>query len=445
MKQKYQGSTRVKRAQLQALRREFELLSMKEGEKIEIFLGQTLTMVNKMKSNGEMMEQSTVVSQFLHSLTPKFNYVVCAIEESNITSVLTIDELHGSLLVHEQRMQGMQVEEHVLKATHEDTSSRITQDERPIRGRGRQPFNKSTIECFKCHKLKHFQYECPDWKKKANYDEIDEEEEILLMAHKEQQTQEGQRWYFDSGCSNHMIGNKAWFLNLEEEHCKTVKLGNNTHMIVVAKGKVKMHINGITQVLTILISDGSCKMFHSTRGLIMKTDMSRNKMFYVLCLQIEIVSASEAYLWHCRFGHLNYKALSTLASKEMMVGLSTLTQLQSTCQTCLTRKQSRFSFPSQSSWRASKQLQLVHSDIGGPIQPASHSDKRYFLSFIDDFTQKTSMYFLHEKLEALVVFKKFKAYVEKEAEAYIICLRTDRGREFLSKEFEEFCHTHGIR
>lgn len=127
MRQKYQGSTKVKRAQLQALRREFELLAMSEGEKVDSFLGRTLSVVNKMKSNGEVMEQSTVVSKILRSLTSKFNYVVCSIEESNDLNILTIDELHGSLLVHEQRMQGYQLEEQVLK---------ITNDERPIRGRG---------------------------------------------------------------------------------------------------------------------------------------------------------------------------------------------------------------------------------------------------------------------------------------------------------------------
>ena len=73
MKQKYQGSTKVKMTQLQALRREFELLTMKEGEKIDTFLGRTLTMVNKMKMNGESMEQSTIVSKILRSLTSKFN------------------------------------------------------------------------------------------------------------------------------------------------------------------------------------------------------------------------------------------------------------------------------------------------------------------------------------------------------------------------------------
>ncbi|XP_014511418.1 uncharacterized protein LOC106770105 [Vigna radiata var. radiata] len=370
MRQKYQGSTRVKRAQLQALRREFGLLTMKDGEKVDSFFGRIMTVVSKMRSNGEVMESNTVVSKILRSLTPKFNYLVCAIEESNNTIILSIDELHESLLVHEQRMQGSQEEEQVLKATHEEVSSRNNHDDRPQRGRGRgtfrggrgrgrgrQSFNRATVECFKYHKLGHFQYECPDWDKKANYVEMDdEEEELLLMAHEEDSQNVEDKWYFDSGCSNHMTGNKLWFVNLEEESSKTVKLGNDIHMKVVAKGSIRMQINGISHVLndvyyipelknnllslgqlqekglTILISDGTCKVFHATRGLIMQTNMSGNRMFYVtaslvpkqpVCLQTKTVSEKEAFLWHCRFGHLNYKVLNMLACKGM-VGLPTL-------------------------------------------------------------------------------------------------------------------------
>ena len=223
MRQKYQGSTKVKRAQLQALRREFELLGMKEGEKVDTFLGRTLGVVNKMKSNGENIEQSTVVSKILRSLTSKYNYVVCAIEESNDLSTLTLDELHGSLLVHEQRMQEHQVEEHVLKVAHDDSYGQgrggraFSRGGRGGRGRGRErrSLNKETVECFKCHKLRHFQYECPEWEKKANYVEMEEEEELMLMSHMDlHQTRHEEVWFLDSGCSNHMTGNKGWFSNL---------------------------------------------------------------------------------------------------------------------------------------------------------------------------------------------------------------------------------------
>ena len=106
MKQKYQGSTKVKRAQLQALKREFEILSMKEGEKVDDYFFRTLTIANKMKAQGEKMEQTVIVEKILRSMTSKFNYVVCSIEESNNISTMSIDELQSNLLVHEQRTQG---------------------------------------------------------------------------------------------------------------------------------------------------------------------------------------------------------------------------------------------------------------------------------------------------------------------------------------------------
>lgn len=66
------------------------------------------------------------------------------------------------------------------------------------------------------------------------------------------------------------------------------------------------------------------------------------------------------------------------------------------------------------------------------------------MTFIDDFTRKTWVYFLHEKSEAFITFKFFKANVEKEIRTSITCLRTDQGGEFTSNEFGEFCKTHGI-
>ena len=86
------------------------------------------------------------------------------------------------------------------------------------RGRGRHPFNKSTVECYKCHQLGHFRYECPQWEKEANYAELEDEEEILLMSYVElNQSRREDVWFLDSGCSNHMCANKEWFSNFDEE------------------------------------------------------------------------------------------------------------------------------------------------------------------------------------------------------------------------------------
>jgi hypothetical protein len=104
MKKKYQGTARVKRAQLQALRKEFEILHMKEGESVTDYFSRTLSIANKIRINGEKMEDVAVIEKILRSMTRKFDYVVCSIEESNDIDSVSIDELQSSLLVHEQRM-----------------------------------------------------------------------------------------------------------------------------------------------------------------------------------------------------------------------------------------------------------------------------------------------------------------------------------------------------
>ncbi|XP_068667790.1 uncharacterized protein [Aristolochia californica] len=124
MKQKYQGSTRVKRAQLQALQKEYEVLQMKGGESVDTYFTQTLIIANKMKIHGENMQQVVIIEKILRSMTLRFDYVVCLIEESNKLDTLTIDELQSNLLVHEQRMnEHGRGDEQALKVTYDDRSS----------------------------------------------------------------------------------------------------------------------------------------------------------------------------------------------------------------------------------------------------------------------------------------------------------------------------------
>ncbi|PNX62933.1 retrovirus-related Pol polyprotein from transposon TNT 1-94, partial [Trifolium pratense] len=91
-------------------------------------------------------------------------------------------------------------------------------------------------------------------------------------------------------------------------------------------------------------------------------------------------------------------------------------------------KHHRDSIPKTASWRASNKLELIHSDICGPINPSSNGGCRYFITFTDDFSRKIWTYPLKDKSSAFEVFKKFKALVEKESNHQIKCLRTDRGR-----------------
>jgi hypothetical protein len=158
---------------------------MKDSETVDEYFSRTLAIANKMTAHGENMDQTKVVEKVLRSMTSKFNYVVCSIEESNDVTTLTIDELQSSLLVHEQRMKFTveKDEEQALKVSSAGRGSSKGRGRNGGRGRGRGRQNKDLVECYRCHKLGHYQNECPTWDEdNANYDEFAVEEETLLMA-----------------------------------------------------------------------------------------------------------------------------------------------------------------------------------------------------------------------------------------------------------------------
>ena len=59
-----------------------------------------MVIMNKMRIHGDKTEDVTIVEKILRSKTPKFNFVVCSIEESHDIDELSIEELQSSLLVH---------------------------------------------------------------------------------------------------------------------------------------------------------------------------------------------------------------------------------------------------------------------------------------------------------------------------------------------------------
>ncbi|XP_020266886.1 uncharacterized protein LOC109842418 [Asparagus officinalis] len=296
MKTKYQGNTRVKKAQLQALRRE------------------VMVVANDMHNYGEDMQDVKIVEKIQRTLTEKFNYIVCSIEESNDIDCLSKDKLQSSLIVHEQKFRRTSSEDHVLKVATEERRDRGERGRGRGayrgrgRGRGRQMYNKAIVECYKCHKLGHFQFECPSWDKEANYAEMgEEEEEILLTAYEEENgARREDIWFLDSGCSNHMSGDKSMFCDLDESFKHRVKLSNNSRMEVTARGNVRLKIGSFTHVisevyyvpelrnnllsigqlqergLTILIQNGRLKIYHPERGLIVTSDITTNRMFVMI-------------------------------------------------------------------------------------------------------------------------------------------------------------------
>jgi hypothetical protein len=155
------------------------------------------------------------------------------------------------------------------------------------------------------------------------------------------------------------------------------------------------------------------------------------------------VPEKKTMLWHQRLGHIGEKGLRTLHGKGMVEGMSNCTLDFDFCENCIYGKQNRVRFPSGAT-RAKGILELIHSDVFGHVPIPSLGKSVYYVSFIDDFSRNTWIYFLRKKSEVFDKFKEFKALVENQTEKKIKVLRTDNGGEFCGNEFKEFCKKCGI-
>ena len=148
-------------------------------------------------------------------------------------------------------------------------------------------------------------------------------------------------------------------------------------------------------------------------------------------------------LWHQRFAHLYYRALPAL--RKMVTGLPELeVEHDGICRGCALGKNAKGSFPSSDS-RPKRILDLVHSDVCGLMTVTSLCGFLYYVIFIDDFSQKTLIYFMNTKDEVFSRFQKFGARVENLIGKQIKVLRLDNGGEYTSKDLSNFCKEARIK
>jgi hypothetical protein len=148
-------------------------------------------------------------------------------------------------------------------------------------------------------------------------------------------------------------------------------------------------------------------------------------------------------LWNQRMAHLHHGALGGL--REVVTGVpQTNIEHQDVCRGCALSKFAKALFPN-SDTRSAGILDLVHTNVCGPMTRRSLSGCEYYLTFIDDYSRKTWIYFLKAKSEVFTQFQEFIALVENQSGKRIKVLRLDNGGEYSSRQFVDFCAQHGIR
>ena len=142
-----------------------------------------------------------------------------------------------------------------------------------------------------------------------------------------------------------------------------------------------------------------------------------NKSFNVdwreVCLSVNTYENNESVLWHKRLGHFNHATLKRMADLQMTHDLLDIQEQKSICEAYQLGKQTRVVFP-DNAFKALSKLQLVHTDVCGPMHNESLNGSKYFLLFVDDYSRFCWIYFLKSKSYMFAEFVKFKAAVELE-------------------------------
>lgn len=104
-------------------------------------------------------------------------------------------------------------------------------------------------------------------------------------------------------------------------------------------------------------------------------------------------------IWHNRMGHLNMQDIRKLIGKQMVTGveLKSKNDVMKMCEPCVYGKQSRKSFPARIEHRSNRPLELIHTDVCGPIEPVAWEGSKYFVTFIDDYTHFTVVFTIEKK------------------------------------------------
>ena len=118
----------------------------------------------------------------------------------------------------------------------------------------------------------------------------------------------------------------------------------------------------------------------------------------------KISQENETYLWHLRLGHINLDRIDRLVKSgplnELKVGTLPV------CESCLEGKMTKRPFTGKR-FRAKEPLELIHSDVCGPMNVKARGGYEYYVTFIDDYSRYGYVYLMQRKSETFEKFKEF--------------------------------------
>src|SRR5579859_6948889 len=464
---RYKPKTRVTLRQLQ---RQFNTMKMldDDGDR-EKHLQQVEHLKQKIEEQGEQISDSSYVSVLLNCAPPQYDIQISILEaQDNVTSTIIINRLleeYRKFLITKSEEKRMAMRADQCKGG-KSKSGRHTNS------------TKFDGKCNHCNKRGHKEDQCwtkhPELKpEKSRRDERNEKPKFAMTATISVAVPKRQSdphiWFTDSGTSDHFSPHKDLFTTLrklEKPICietaegTAIGVGIGTITITVLGEndiKTDLQLNDVVYAPSMnsnlfslaaaydrgyetrMTPGYGVRIFHGEE-LVATTIRAAGGLFrlktptdaFAYAAQVTSVTPElDIDIWHRRMGHLGEDNVRKLAKMVDGMGIKVRTTV-GVCEACLNGKQHRQ--PShQPATRAKEPLELVHSDLCGPIDPPTYGGTNYYLLFTDDYTRMMRIYPLKKKSSASVLekFKEYQAETETQKTGKLIKrLRTDGGGEY---------------
>lgn len=468
-------------ARVLILKRQLNSITLQDHEPITKYISRAQALRDQLAAIGHPVDDSDVVLAVLSGLPKQYNTLVTVIE--NTEPMPDLNAIMSKLLLVEQRSP--------TGATPTSDTALYTNVQRP--GYTGPPREQRT--CHYCKKKGHLIKDCRK-KKAADQRKAGKPNQpaialsalatatnaapatVTAQASTTAIQSYDTTWIVDSGAARHITPNGELLLNPKPISGERIRYGNGTESIPSASGTVVL-LNSLSSNRKVVLQDVwyDPTAQHNLLSVKRATDAGAHFIFEdsscYLYMGDELLAVGVAQngvyvlgskaanpalavinkrtketpeLWHRRLGHLGYDNLARLTTMVDGITVSPAdfkAAKVEPCDPCMKGKQHRLPF-SDSDTVTRRPLELLHTDLCGPMPTASLGGAKYIATFLDDYSGLSVVRLLKQKDDMAETISTVLTLMEKQTGLDVLKVRTDNGGEYVNNTVLTFFKTKGI-
>lgn len=468
------------RPRILQLKKQMVSIQLEPEETMTSYLERIRTCSDSLKEAGYEIKDDDLAYAMLSGLPDSYEGIIMALanlEDSKFKS----SEVKGILLSEYDRRA----------AKGKDKAGGQKEAHHQVKETSRQkPDGKrEDRKCFKCDKQGHIAKYCKAASVRNNYKSNalarKQKDTFLLEINN---TQLDNHWLLDSGATHHICKHRNWFNNYKrisneiiysaDSHSKgdlnaigigdiniETSVNNNVFSLTLQNvyhvPNIRRNLLSVSQIemknKKLIFNNGGVKILNKRTRMIVGEAFNKDGLYIIKAENIKgkpnqpetynvnSTKLNESQKWHQRLGHINIRSIKELSDKNLVRGLEDINVDNINCDGCNVSKSTKAPCKRIKGRHTKTVLELVHSDLCGPMPSKSIGGSEYFLTFTDDYSRKTTVYCLKGKNEVASYTKRYIARVERETDQKLKRIRTDNGLEFCNKELITLFNELGIK